>query len=276
MESLDTVCYMERPPPPDLAHAVDRIWFLTAPGPSGRFERIVPDGCVEFVANLAAPVIEHRPGLAPTVQAPTLVVGPTVTATVLEPRAEVDWVGVRLRPEAARSALGVSPEEMVDRIVPLTDCALRLRSSWADELHSAATPSGRFDRVVASLRRARLAGSLRIDPVVSAAVRLVADTHGRIPMDRIARLTGTSPRTLQRRFRAATGVGPKLLARLARLNITLQRLSSPGVAPLPVLLEQGYYDHSHFLRDFKAFVGVSVSEYWTDDPKLAGALLVPG
>ena len=275
MPNLDTVCYIERPPPPDLAHAVDRIWFLTAPAPMVRFERIVPDGCVEFVANLAAPVIEHRPGLAPTIQAPTLVVGPTVTATVLEPRAEVDWVGVRLRPEAARSALGVSPEEMVDRIVPLTDCAPRLGSSWADELHSAATPSQRFDRAVATLRRARLAGPDAIDPVVRAAAGLVADTQGRIPMDRIARLTGTSPRTLQRRFRAATGVGPKLFARLARLNVTLQRLSSPGAAPLPVLLEQGYYDHSHFLRDFKAFVGVSPSEYWTEDPKLA-ALLVPG
>ena len=166
------------------------------------------------------------------------------------------------------------PEEIVDRIVPLTDCFARLGASWADELHSAATPAARLDRAVASLRRARLTGPT--DPVARAAAGLVADTQGRIPMDSIAHLTGTSPRTLQRRFRAATGLGPKLFARLARLTVTLQRLSSPGVAPLRVVLEQGYYDHSHFLRDFKAFIGVSPSDYWTDDPKLAAALLAPG
>ncbi|QSQ19521.1 AraC family transcriptional regulator [Pyxidicoccus parkwayensis] len=81
-------------------------------------------------------------------------------------------------------------------------------------------------------------------------------------MEQVAALVGMEPRKLQRRFSAAVGVSPKWVLQRYRLHEAAERLVRADVTDMAGLaLELGYFDQSHFIRDFKAVVGRPPAKY---------------
>ena len=69
-------------------------------------------------------------------------------------------------------------------------------------------------------------------------------------------------RSLQRMFSKYVGVSPKWVIQRYRLHEAAEQLATANVESyLDLALELGYSDQSHFLRDFKAIVGVSPAAY---------------
>ena len=81
-------------------------------------------------------------------------------------------------------------------------------------------------------------------------------------VEEIARRHAVSTRTLQRLFRRHVGVGPKWVLRRYRLQEAAEQLAAGERSDWTRLaLDLGYFDHAHFIRDFRAVVGRSPSEY---------------
>lgn len=71
------------------------------------------------------------------------------------------------------------------------------------------------------------------------------------------------PRTLQRLFRRYVGVSPKWVIGRYRLHDAAEWLAQSESLDLTELsLQLGYYDQSHFIHDFKRFIGCSPGEYY--------------
>lgn len=71
-----------------------------------------------------------------------------------------------------------------------------------------------------------------------------------------------SKRTLQRLFREYIGVGPKWVIRRFRLHEAAARIDEGASVDWPRLaLELGYADQTHFIKDFKAIIGKTPTEY---------------
>jgi AraC-like DNA-binding protein len=69
-------------------------------------------------------------------------------------------------------------------------------------------------------------------------------------------------RTLQRIFNQYVGVSPKWVIQCYRLQEAARQLAGSGSVDWSKLaVELGYFDQSHFIKDFKSIVGVSPSEY---------------
>ncbi|MBB5787761.1 AraC-like DNA-binding protein [Jiangella mangrovi] len=67
---------------------------------------------------------------------------------------------------------------------------------------------------------------------------------------------------LDREFTEVVGLSPRVLARILRLRVLLARLDVYAPVPWPALAaELGWFDQSHFIRDFKRHTGVTPSEY---------------
>ena len=85
--------------------------------------------------------------------------------------------------------------------------------------------------------------------------------------DALARCEGCarsrmSRRTLQRLFSEYIGVGPKWVIRRFRLHEAAGRIDAGAAVDWPRLaLELGYSDQTHFIKDFKAIVGQTPTEY---------------
>lgn len=95
------------------------------------------------------------------------------------------------------------------------------------------------------------------DPLVERALRfLAADPDEDSSIARIARSFSMSERQLERRFLQRVGSPPKRYASLRRFERAAALVGSG--APLGrIALEAGYYDQSHFVREFRRFSGMT-------------------
>ncbi|MFY9116747.1 MAG: helix-turn-helix domain-containing protein [Bacteroidales bacterium] len=82
-----------------------------------------------------------------------------------------------------------------------------------------------------------------------------------------------SNRTLQRAFYKRTGITPKSLLRIVRINHIWQSIKN-GTPPdyQDLVLEGNYFDQTHFIKDFKAITGETPGSFFNRDLKIVKAL----
>jgi AraC-like DNA-binding protein len=97
--------------------------------------------------------------------------------------------------------------------------------------------------------------------VVSAALRAIAAAAGAIRVRALAQDLGVSQDALEKHFRRIVGATPKQFATIVRLRqaVDLSR-QSPSLTALA--LDAGYYDQSHFIRDFRAITGATPGHFF--------------
>ncbi len=82
-----------------------------------------------------------------------------------------------------------------------------------------------------------------------------------LPLSEVVAETGLSLRQFERRFLAQYGITPKLFQRLRRFEQAVYALRDDhlvsGKRLASIAAELGYFDQSHFVKDFRRFSGVS-------------------
>jgi AraC-like DNA-binding protein len=105
------------------------------------------------------------------------------------------------------------------------------------------------------------------DPLVaeaSRAVAAIAENPALLRVPDLARDLATSTRSLQRLFTEYVGVSAKWVVRRFRMHEAAARAASGPVDWTQLALDLGYYDQSHFIRDFTAAVGMAPSRFAAD------------
>jgi AraC-like DNA-binding protein len=81
-------------------------------------------------------------------------------------------------------------------------------------------------------------------------------------VDHVGERFGLSLRSLQRLFQTYVGVSPKWVLRRYRLHEAAARIAErPDATWTEVGVELGYFDQSHFIRDFTRAVGMTPVAY---------------
>jgi len=100
------------------------------------------------------------------------------------------------------------------------------------------------------------------DSAVLAAQRWIADNYAvAAPVEEMAAQSGLSPRTLARRFRAASGYTPLSYVQRIRVEEAKRRLESGGEAIEEISWKVGYEDPAAFRRLFKRTTGLTPGDY---------------
>ncbi len=98
--------------------------------------------------------------------------------------------------------------------------------------------------------------------LVSDIVSAIRDDRSVVKVEDAVRVTGINKRMMQRLFERYVGVSPKSVIKRCRLHEAAERIDQGEVRDwLDLSVELGYYDHSHFIRDFRSVVGQSPEEY---------------
>ena len=173
-------------------------------------------------------------------------------------------IQLALHPLAARSLFGIPAGELAglaaDGTGILGDSAERLRQRLGEE------PSwdARFAALNDHLRRSAEQFARRdgVRAEVAEGWRWLARHAGTGSMDGLASHVALSPRQLTALFRREVGMGPKQVSRLMRFQHARRLVSTAvqaGRAPdlARVAAQCGYYDHSHLVRDFRQYTGLS-------------------
>jgi len=82
---------------------------------------------------------------------------------------------------------------------------------------------------------------------------------------RIARMHNITPRYLQKLFYSHTGLSPKSYNKINRFQLSLQLIAKNNQPFTSIAYDCGYFDQSHFIRDFKSFTGVTPSYYLVNE-----------
>jgi AraC-like DNA-binding protein len=220
-------------------------WALDGLDPEPKQD--VPDGCVDLLFAFGERVEAMAIGVA--------------TRARSSSRPARCVVGVTLAPGEALPILDVPLHELRDRTVPL--CELWPRAeSLLDEMAMQRTAEGRAAVLQRTLAK-RLAGSRPVELArLRHGLRRLSETHGRLRIGTLARSVGISERQLERLFRERTGLGPKEMARVARLRSVLAHLASAGRADwADVANAFGYADQAHLINEFQVLTGKSPARY---------------
>jgi len=99
------------------------------------------------------------------------------------------------------------------------------------------------------------------DALISNAVRLIRQHNGIIRIDKLASSLYLSKDPFEKRFRGLVGSTPKQYASIIRLRGLIQNF--PSYSSLTeASYEAGYFDQSHFIKDFRLFTGRSPKEFF--------------
>ena len=172
----------------------------------------------------------------------------------------VDAIGVIIRPEAAYRLLGPPHSGITNRTFDgeeIFDAAAR---RLQDELMDLLSEEDRVARLQVRLCE-WLRRHDRRDLAFEHAVRRLKQHEGRIRIEALACEVGWSRRHLERRFLEHAGVGPKDLANILRFHAVYKRIRRSADGHYAPLIQDHYFDQSHFLKAFKQFAGVTPRVY---------------
>lgn len=182
-------------------------------------------------------------------------------------------VGVKFRPGGFYPFVKRPVVEWTDRVVPAEDVFDQARgpgSAWATDLSGAAAECRGDAAAHAAIITTHLDAFLGARlPARDTAAELVADLVALIAtsadLRRVTDLvnaSGRSERTLHRLFARYIGASPAWVIRRYRLHAAAERLTAcPPADVRAVAWELGYADQAHFIRDFRATIGVTPGAY---------------
>lgn len=159
--------------------------------------------------------------------------------------------GLRFAPAAAARWLGVPLHALANQRVRLSDLGMPHLAALGDRM-------AECDDAMAWLSDRILADT----PPRDCAMQAVHVRLARAQPDSVARLArdlGMTERTLLRRCDEAFGYGPKLLARILRLQRFLRR-RHPHATLLEAALDAGYYDAAQLAGDARRLTGLTSTQ----------------
>ncbi|HXV63111.1 MAG TPA: helix-turn-helix domain-containing protein [Vicinamibacteria bacterium] len=254
--------YREVSPHPSLGRHIECYWFLRSRSPTTATpESILPDGCMELVLNLNAPIRRLIRDGRSEIQPPRMLVGQMDRCIVIQPTGRVDLVGVRFRPAGAHPFFRLPMSELANRFVP-AESVFRIEEGLEDS-QSTESRSRALDRVL----RNAVAGN-EGDRDLDSVTAWILGADGRVSVSEIARHMGVGSRQLERRFRTGVGLSPKTFTRIVRFQSIFGRAPSDVRRWAEIALDCGYYDQAHFIKDFKRFTGESPAAFFASDNAL--------
>jgi AraC-like DNA-binding protein len=257
--------YREHKPTLALRDHVECFWFVTSDYPATTFtaERVLPDGCLEWIFHLGAPFDRLLPNNQWERQPKSFLVGELTRFLLLQPLGPPSVMGVRFRPIGAYRFMPFPLAEVTDQIVETADVWQKEGVSIEDAVFNARDDSDRIQLVETFLLR-RLHNSTH-RPRFEAAVSATLRACGQARVDELASHVGLSTRQLEREFQSGLGLSPKAFARIIRFQNLLRVV---GEGPLrewvQVALSVGYSDQPHMVREFREFTGRTPSQVEVD------------
>jgi AraC-like DNA-binding protein len=225
-------------------------WYERVDHPVVRRE--VPGGRIVLVISFGPPLdVDGR-------SYGSFVAGLHETAAITEHAGVSHGVQAYLTPLGAEKLFRTPMGELANGSADLTDL-LDDADELAERLYETPGWPARLALLEAYIER-RVADAPPAPREIEWSWQRLLRSDGAVPVAELAEEVGWSRRHLAARFREHVGLPPKALARILRFERAAERLRR-GADLSDAALDSGYYDQAHFNRDFKAFAGVTPTEY---------------
>lgn len=248
------------------------IWSLVTHYDTPCNETILPKGTVELIFNFSERITHIALDNGTRTILPDIFVnGINFTPFRLQKQGRQHLLGVQLTTIGLRSLFGAAVREFNDRVIEGSEVC-RTLSSLRDQLHEQDTFADQVS-IVRMWLHERIASSKQSDTIVR--------MHGLLSFDRAEDLSvrslclekGVSTRQLRRLSTEWLGMNTETFLLYRKYRTALHLLHRNGFSLGQVGLEAGYYDQSHFIREFRSFTGMTPTAYRASVTGLPGHIL---
>lgn len=241
--------HREFAPPAPLRDLIKCFWHQRRDHGGPAFE-VLPDGYAEIVFHAGGPFAMTGAGGWQPLPSPFLV-GLLDAPLRLKLDGPLDIVGIRCFPWTVYELLGL-PSGTGNAALDDHPVAV------LQPVVSACLLAGRPDDAIAAAGAHFLAARVAADALLARAGAAIRDAGGTLPVGQVAATAHATVRTLERRFKQASGRTVKDVSSLVRFEQARNRLWTDPDAPLAALAQElGYADQSHLSREFKRYAGMT-------------------
>lgn len=225
-------------------------YTLTFPGNQTISEEytIIPHGCATLTFALKNHAFSSR------------LFGPaTKAARVGDQAGSFDQIViVEFQPAGLYPFLGLKQNELADQLFPFELVQPRLNQAILNLLETAKSVQELLSGIDHLFLQAILANYPR---ELMAATKTIIRQTGNVSLKNLSHEAFYSERHLTRLFNEHLGMSTKTFSRLVRVNQTIRLLNQPQGDITTAYETAGYYDFSHFNRDFKLVTGNTPQAY---------------
>jgi AraC-like DNA-binding protein len=235
------------PPAQDLGFFVERYWIVSwdLRGQQPYVQETLPYPCVNLVFEQG--------------QSRVYGVETGKFARLLENKGQV--FGIKFRPGAFYPFVKLPISQFTNRSIALRD-VFHIDSKTLEEAIFSKEDEREMIEVAENFLRQMLPKQDKSVSLINEVVDYVIAHQEITRVDDVTSQFNLNTRTMQRLFRQYVGVSPKWVIKRYRLHEVAERLAEGKSVDWPeMVLELGYSDQAHFIKDFKTIVGRTPAEY---------------
>lgn len=255
--------YRIHQPAAPLSFFVDYFFYYEGHHASHAMEKFLPDGSMDLLIDLTdtpKKLFHDEAGTTFTTYNRSWISG-MKTEYILIDASVSSMIGVHFKPGGAYPFFDFPISE-------LNNLTIEMDSVWNNAIHTireAILNTESTDQKFSILENYFLEkGKRKAEPnvLVKYAVEQLMASPAVWTIDRLTKKVGVTQKHLISLFKKYVGLSPKQLARISKFQKVIQLAETQQrIEWTQLAYECGYYDQSHFIREFQAFSGINPSSY---------------
>lgn len=243
----DGVLYREIVPDGPLDDVIYCFWELktTSELANSYHYRVASDACIDIFFNRKNPQ-------------ESFIMGFSKSFTQFDIGYSFDYFGIRFLPAAFPILFSMPAAKLANEQYWLKEIVPEL----ATTIHEKVEQSMYTEVVIKTLQGilnsySTAVTNQTIDERFYEALKIILQQHGHLSVEKNLN-TGLGQRQLRRVFNHYIGVSPKSFCKVIRFQYVLRQYAQNRQHPTDKsFFDVGYYDQAHFIKDFKAFYGIT-------------------
>jgi len=246
-------------------------FFIVETGNSEDFlpkERVYPCGYATMAFHYGSPSIFQKKDSSKYIEPNLVICGQQTNYYDLSLSGKTGMILIVFRPHGVKSFFNFPITELLNENLSLQQLANNEATELEDRLFNSPNNTQRIIHVENFLIKRLItygegfAVHNHEFERVEQAIKTIEHSKGQIKAQDIALDVCLGIKQFERTFSTYVGVNPKKFASIVRLQNVIQMKSKNIKSMSQLAYDNGYYDHSHFIHDFKSLTGLTPKAFF--------------
>ncbi len=218
-------------------------------------QRVYPHGNIILVFHYRNPSLIKRTGDLPYIEPQTVICGQQTGYYDLALSGKTGMIFVVFAPFGAGAFFKMPMNEIINKNNRFEDVIGKESEILEDKIQNAKKVSEKI-KIIDDFLIQKLSHNYTYHEQILKAFGTIKQFNGQVSVKQLADTACLGKKQFERKFAAFVGLYPKSYLRIVRFQNLLKRTNQNDKL-ISLALDNGYYDQSHFIHDFKSFTGVT-------------------
>ncbi len=264
--------FLKQSPIDDLSYIIKCFWLIDSENDNAiREEKIIPDGYPEMIFHYKDPYHINITGQWEQ-QDNYLIAGQIRNYFYLKNSDESGMFAIKFQPTALSLLFGIKMNTIADTVIPVNTKHYKFLQSLIDIAISPYSFEEKIRKVENWFKKFLSKKPIAISHYEKA-IATILNQNGQMHLEEFNEQNALSNRGLERYFKKHVGLTPKFFIRIVRFSYIFKLVQNTEFNWSDIAYLAGFYDQSHFIKNFKEFTGENPSNYGFDDKNMANFFL---